>query len=106
MLLHGLDIEVYGRWGDDFSYMFDHFISLGAANNTNISRATLANYWRRRISVCLQCGLANAVSTRSNRLTARTLGAAGLHSSRGEAFFPGLIFATESPSDGTSTEVK
>ena len=90
MLLHGLAIEVYGRWGDDFSYMFNHFISLGAANS-NIPRAILANYWRRRISVCLQSGVANAINTRSNRLTARTLGAGGLHSSHGEAFFPGLI---------------
>ena len=86
MLLHGLAIEVYGRWGDDFSYMFNHFISFGAAN-TNISRAILANYWRRRISVCLQSGVANAINTRSNRLTARSLGAGGLYSSHGEAFF-------------------
>ena len=90
MLLHGLAIEVYGRWGDDFSYLFNHFISLDAAN-INIPRAILANYWRRRISVCLQSGVANAINTRSNRLTARTLGAGGLHSSHGEAFFPGLI---------------
>jgi hypothetical protein len=27
MVLHGLAIEVYGRWGDDFSNMFNHFIS-------------------------------------------------------------------------------
>ena len=66
MLLHELAIEVYGRWGDDFSYMFNHFISLGAAN-TNTPRAILANYWRRRISVCLQSGVANAMNTRSNR---------------------------------------
>jgi hypothetical protein len=46
MVLHGLAIEVYGRWGDDFSSMFNHFISLGAAN-TNIPRDILANYWRR-----------------------------------------------------------
>jgi hypothetical protein len=49
MLLHGLAIEVYGRWGDDFSNMFNHLITLGTAN-TNIPRAILANYWRRRIS--------------------------------------------------------
>ena len=90
MLLHGLAIEVYGRWGDDFSNMFNHFITLGTAN-TNIPRAILANYWRRRISVCLQSGVANAINTRTNRLTARTLGAGGLHSGQGEAFFPGLI---------------
>ncbi len=83
MLLHGLAIEVYGRWGDDFSYMFNHFISLGAAN-TNTPRAILANYWRRRISVCLQSG--------EEATGARTLGAGGLHySSHGEAFFFGLI---------------
>jgi hypothetical protein len=71
MLLHGLAIEVYGRWGDDFSHMFNHFITLGTAN-TNIPRAILANYWRRRISVCLQSGVANAINTRTNRPTART----------------------------------
>jgi hypothetical protein len=107
MLLHGL----YGRWGENFSHMLNHFISLGAAN-TNIPRAILANYWHCRILVCLQSGVANAINTRSNRLkTARTLGAGGLHSSHGEAFFPGLRnnrrrFATESPSVGTLTEVK
>jgi hypothetical protein len=90
MVLHGLAIKIYGRWGDDFSNMFNHFISLGAAH-TNIPRAILANYWRRRISVCLQSGIANAINTRRNRLTARSLGAGGLHSSHGEAFFPGLI---------------
>ncbi len=44
MLLHGLlAIEVYySRWGDDFSYMLNYFISLGAAN-INIPRAILAN---------------------------------------------------------------
>jgi hypothetical protein len=82
MLLHGLAIEVYGSWGDDFSNMFNHFISLGAANS-NIPRAILANYWRCRISGCLQSGVANAINTRSNRLTARSLGAGGLHSSHG-----------------------
>jgi hypothetical protein len=77
MVLYELAIEVYGRWGDDFfSNMFNHFISLGAANS-NIPRAILANYWRRRISVCLQNGVANAINTRSNRLTARSLGAGG-----------------------------
>jgi len=71
--------------------MFNHFITLGTANS-NIPRAILANYWRRRISVCLQSGVAaNAINTRTNRLTARTLGASGLHPSHGEAFFPGLI---------------
>ena len=89
ILLHGFAIEVYGRWGDVFSNMFNHFITLGTAN-TIIPRAILANYWRRRISVCLQSGVVNAINIRSNRLTtARTLGAGGLHSSQGEAFFPG-----------------
>jgi hypothetical protein len=59
MLLHGLAIEVYGRWSDDFSNMFNHFITLGTANS-NIPWAILANYWRRWISVCLQSGVANA----------------------------------------------
>jgi hypothetical protein len=86
MILHGLAIEVYGRWGDDFSHMFNHFIFLGVAN-TNIPRAILDGV----VSVCLQSGLANAINTRSNRLTARSLGAGGLHCSHGEAFFPGLI---------------
>ena len=109
MLLYGLAIEVYGRWGDDFSYMFKHSISLGAAT-TNIPRAILANNWRRRISVCLQSGVANAINRRGNRLTARTLGAGGLHSSHGEAFFPGLIeeqseaFRDRVPSVGTLTK--
>jgi len=102
MLLHGLAIEVYGSWGDDFSHMFNHFITLGAANS-NIPRAILANYWRRRISVCLQSGVANAINTRANRLTARTLGAGGLHPSHGEAFFPGLIEEqSEAYRDGVS----
>ena len=40
----------------------------------------------------MQSGVANAINTRSKWLTARTLGAGGLHSSHGgEAFFPGLI---------------
>ena len=91
MLLHGLAIEVYGSWGDDFSHMFNHFITLGAANS-NIPRTILANYWRRRISVCLHSGVANAINTSANRLSARTLGASGLHApSHGEVFFPGLI---------------
>jgi hypothetical protein len=55
MTLHGLAIEVYGAWGNDFNNMFTHFISLGAVV-TNIPKAILANYWRRRISVCLQRG--------------------------------------------------
>ena len=88
MTLHGLAIEVYGAWGNDFNNMFTHFISLGAVV-TNIPKAILANYWRRRISVCLQRGVANAINTRTNKLTARTLDTGS--SSQGECFFPGLV---------------
>ena len=56
---------------------------------TNIPKAILANYWRRRISVCLQRGVANAINTRTNKLTARTLDTGS--SSQGECFFPGLV---------------
>ena len=74
LLLHGLlVIEVNGAWGNDSSKMFTHFIFMGAVM-THILKAILANYWRRRISVCLQRGVANAVNMRANRLTARTLG--------------------------------
>ena len=86
--LHGLAIEVYGAWGNDFTNMFTHFISLGAVV-TQIPKAILANYWQRRISACLQRGVANAINTRTNRLTARTLDAGS--SSQGESFFPGLV---------------
>jgi len=41
MNLHGLAIEVYGAWGDDFTKMFNHFISLGSGV-TDIPRAILA----------------------------------------------------------------
>ena len=65
MLLHSLVIEVYGAWaGNDFTKMFTHFISLGAVV-TQITKAVLANYWRRRIPVCLQRGVANAINTRT-----------------------------------------
>ena len=89
MLLHGAAVEVYGKWGDDFTDMFNHFVALGAAAST-CSREILANYWRRRISVCLQSGIANAINTRSNRLTARTL-TNGPHISQGESFYPGVM---------------
>ena len=56
--------------------MFTHFISLGAVVN-HIPKAVLANYRRRRISVSLQRGVANAINTRTNRLTARTRGIQG-----------------------------
>jgi hypothetical protein len=88
MSLHGLAIEVYGAWGGDFTKMFNHFISLGSVV-TQIPKAILANYWRRRISVCLQRGVANAINTRTNRLIARTLDTGS--SNQGESFFPGLV---------------
>jgi len=89
MLIHGAAIEVYGKWGDDFQNMFNHFVSLGSVIS-NCPREIIANYWRRRISVCLQSGVANAINTRANRLTARTL-TAGPHISQGESFYPGLV---------------
>ena len=76
MLLRDLAIEVYWAWGNDFIKMFTHFISLGAVVN-HIPKAVLANYRRRRISVSLQRGVANAINTRTNRLTARTRGIQG-----------------------------
>ena len=27
MLLHGAAVEVYGKWGDDFTDMFNHFVA-------------------------------------------------------------------------------
>jgi hypothetical protein len=45
LALHGLAMEVYGSWDDDFSHMFNYFITLGTANS-NIPRAILANNWR------------------------------------------------------------
>ena len=90
MSLHGLAIEVYGAWGGDFTKMFNHFISLGSVV-TNIPRAILTNYWRRRISVCLQRGVANAINTRTNRLTARTLNPGSFAGGQGESSFPGLV---------------
>ena len=89
MLIHGAAIEVYGKWGDDFQNMFNHFVSLGSVIS-NCPREIIANYWRRRISVCLQSGVANAINTRTNRLTARTLNP-GPHTSHGESFYPGVV---------------
>ena len=63
VLLHGLAIEVYGGWGNDFAKMFPHFISMGTVVMTHIPKAKLANNWRRRISVCLQRGVENAINT-------------------------------------------
>ena len=90
MTLHGLAVEVYGAWGGDFTKMFNHFISLGSVV-TNIPRAILANYWRRRISVCLQRGVANAINTRTNKLTARALNPGSFAGGQGESSFPGLV---------------
>ena len=89
MTMRGLPIETYGKWGGDFTVMFNHFISLGASSS-HLPQAVLANYWRRRISVCLQKGVANAINTRTNRLTAQTL-IAGPHTGQGESFYPGVI---------------
>ena len=89
MTMRPLAIESFGKWGGDFTIMFNHFISLGAGMS-HIPQAVLANYWRRRISVCLQRGVANAINTRTNRLTAQTL-TAGPHSGQGESFYPGVI---------------
>ena len=87
--MRGLPIETYSKWGGDFTVMFNHFISLGASS-THLPQAVLANYWRRRISVCLQKGVANAINTQTNRLTAQTL-TAGPHTGQGESFYPGVI---------------
>jgi hypothetical protein len=89
MLLHGAAVEVYGKWGDDFTDMLNHFVTLGSVVS-NCSREIIANYWRRRICICLQSGVANAINTRSNRLTARTL-TAGTHISQGESSYPGVV---------------
>jgi len=89
MLIHGAAIEVYGKWGDDFQNMFNHFVSLGSVIS-NCPREIIANYWRRRISVCLQSGVANAINTRTNRLTARTLNP-GPQTSHDESFYPGVV---------------
>ena len=70
--------------------MFNHFVALGSAVS-NRSRKIIANYWRRRISVCFQSGVANAINTRSNRLTARTHTAGPHIISQGESFYPGLV---------------
>jgi hypothetical protein len=89
MLLHGAAIEVYGKWGDDFTNMFNHFVTLGSAVS-NCPREIVVNYWRRRIAVCLQSGVANAINTRTNRMTVRTLNP-GPHTSQGESVFPGVV---------------
>ena len=89
MLLHGLAIEVYGAWANDFTKTFNHFVSFGSVV-TLIPKSILANYWRRRISICLQRGIANAINTRTNKLAERTL-SAGSSSTQGELSFPGLV---------------
>ena len=62
MLLHGAAVEVYGKWGDDFTDMFNHFVALGSTVS-NCSCEIIADYWRRRISECLQSGVANAIKS-------------------------------------------
>ena len=89
MLLHGAALECYGKWGDDFSDMFNHFVAHGSAANNSCPREITANYWRRRISVCLQTGVANAINTRTNGLAAQT--PTGPQATQGESFYPGLI---------------
>ena len=72
MTFKGVAMEVQGKWGDDFKKVFRHFITQGAANS-GISYAILANYWRRRISMALQKGVAEAINTRVNRLVSHSL---------------------------------
>jgi len=98
MTLHGLAIEIYGAWGRDFTKMFNHFISLGSV----VTDIPLVNYWRRRISVCLHRGVTNAINTRTNRLTARTLKPGSFASGQGKSSFPGLVKEqSEAYRDGT-----
>ena len=72
MSFKGIALEVQGNWGDDLKQMFRHFITLGATNS-GIPFAVLANYWRRRIFMSLQKGVAHAVNTRVNQLISRNL---------------------------------
>ena len=72
MSFKGIALEVQGNWGDDLKQMFRHFITL-VATNSGIPFAVLANYWRRRISMSLQKGVAHAVNTRVNQLISRNL---------------------------------
>ena len=51
-----------------------------------IKAKLLANYWRQGILVCLQSVVTNAINIRTNRFSARTLGA-GLDQGHDEAFF-------------------
>ena len=76
--------------GDDFSDMFNHFVAHGSAANNSCPREITANFWRRRISVCLQSGVANAINTRIHRLAAQTP-TDPQAAQEGESFYPGLI---------------
>ena len=87
MSFKGVALEVQGSWGDDFSKVFRHFINLGAANS-GIPSSILANYWRRRISMTLQKGVANAINTRANRLVNHSLSSP---QDAGESTRPGVI---------------
>ena len=87
MLFKGIAMEVQGKWGDDLKKVFRHFITQGAANS-GISIAILANYWRRRISMALQKGVANAINTRINRLVDHSLTSP---QDAGESASPGVI---------------
>ena len=89
MTMRSLVMESFGKWGGDFTIINNHFISLGAGMS-HIPQAVLANYWCSRISVCLQRGVANAINTQTNRLTAQTL-IVRPHSGQGESFYPGVI---------------
>ena len=87
MTFKGVALEVQGNWGNDFKQVFRHFITLGAANS-GISFPILANYWRRRISMSLQKGIANAINTRANRLATNSLTSI---KDAGESAVPGVI---------------
>ena len=87
MTFRGVALEVQGKWGDDLKKVFRHFITQGAANS-GISIVILANYWRRRISMALQKGVANAINTRVNRLVNHSLTSP---QDAGESASPGII---------------
>lgn len=87
MTFKGLAMEAHGKWGDDFHKMFKRFIAHGVVTS-GIPEAILINYWRRRISMALQKGVANAINTRANRLCSRSLGSA---SGAGESAYEGVI---------------
>jgi hypothetical protein len=43
MLLHGAAVEVYGKWGDDFTDMFNHFVTQGSAASNCSTRSSPIN---------------------------------------------------------------